>query len=236
MSLAMMIVQQDAAYLITDGGLWDDDGICTAIGSKVATLPHLNAAIALVGFNPNPHRIWDTLCDIGMRDARNVRDLLHLLPEIVRDLVRENVGRCSNPALTAHMITFVPDVGPAAWFVSSGGPNMPPSYKPFTLARAHAMIDVADRSVALGRPVNVMDPDSFDIENDGRQLAEIARHTPWTFDDGRTRYHVAGFAELTSVSAEGLQRRTICEWPDDRVGVPTLPRTTSSKRLLPWLN
>ena len=215
-----MLKQADAAHLVTDGAVWDADGICIGIGRKVAQFPGINVAIGFTGFGGHAEWIEEAVASAGLTTTG---ELLRGLPRLLRDEVARHGSTASGDGLKLHVITYDAGLGAHCWLISSDAAGMPPDYQPYTIVRGlRAWVDIGDPSAILGRAVTVNDAVSFDVVRDGAAIAQAARLTPWDGPHGPV-YAVGGYAELTTVGPQGLQVRRLCDWPEDRLGERTHP-------------
>lgn len=208
MSLANLIVQPQAAYLYTDQGYYDRNGIILRLEHKIMPFPAQRLAIAMVGAGKlTPTIIFDLIEARGI-DGLGQVDFLRAFRNLVRELCPDDatgpdkedrrfmLGFYSHDHQRAMGLTiFTPDMGPdgkAAYEYHTADVVIAPMVPPFE---------------AFGdRRVNVTVPASFDPLEDGRALVDAQRRkvTGWSHGvaDGS---RVAGDILLTEVSARGLR-------------------------------
>lgn len=217
MSLANLIVQPQAAYLYTDCGLWDADGVVLELLHKIMPFPRQCLAMTMVGagkmtatvlFDEIERRGIDQLNQLDFLDA--FRALIHeLCPDAVDGAEREDrrfmIGLYSHKDGHAVGLTlFTPGMGPDG--------KAPYEYHDADIV-IHPMVPPAD--AFGGRRINVTRPESFDPVKDGAALvdAQRAKVTGWSHGvaDGS---RVAGDILLTEISANGLAFDLIAQYPD----------------------
>ncbi len=230
MSATFLFPQRDAVHLLSDGGGFDLDGRLLCISSKVATFPEFSMAVGYQG-RCNPHFIWNAMAAVA---PTSEQEAFRALPEILSGIVKRNRAEGSpEPDVLLMAATWHAKLGSAAWLFSSKTENMPAGYQPCEPLRLRAYLDaVGDPATILGRAPDLTDPTDFDPATDGLRLMEAARHTP----DDKGRNIVAGFAEIVSISAAGLTRRTLAEWKGDQVGALVNPARKASASRAPFLS
>ena len=210
------LVQPGGAYLLTDGASFDTDHHVLQIGSKVVELQEQRMAIAWSGYV----MIADLEAGVVMAGDTQA-EIFAALPDIVRGLARSNVAvglRDGVPTPFVRLLIALWDAAagePQLWAIHSTAEGFGPRYTPFAPVRLRQFGALGpDRQAALfGRPVDQADPASFDVRIDGLTLLEAERAEP--FEGGH--YAVGGFAELTTVTAQGVVKETLHHW-NDKIG------------------
>jgi len=219
-SLANLIVQPQAAYLYTDQGYYDRDGVILRLEHKIMPFLGQCMAIAMVGAGKlTPTIIFDLIEARGIDRLTQV-DFLAAFRDLVQELCPEDasgsdkedrrfmIGMYSHKQQRAMGLTiFTPDMGPEG--------KAPYQYH-------HADIIIAPMvppSEAFGgRRINVTSHASFDPREDGRALvgAQRRKRTGWSHGvaDGS---RVAGDIMLTEISAQGV-RFELLRTHSDRIG------------------
>lgn len=224
MSALSGLVQAGAAYLFTDGATYTWEGVVRSIAPKVVVLDEAHMAIGWSGYG-DPK---DLTKGLKRRRARSQTEVMDALPEIVREYVDTNVRRYPDfyrEHLGISLLVALWNDGPQLWALHSdqavfGARNIP--YQPLRL-HGHLDVEPGTESAIFGRAVNLLDPASFDPAVDGLALLEHQRRQP--LDDGhggQPRFMVGGFAQLTAVSAAGIETRVLRRWPD-KVGRKIVP-------------
>lgn len=207
MSLANLIVQPQAAYLYTDQGYYDRNGVILRLGHKIMPFLDQRLAIAMVGSGKlTPTIIFDLIEARGIDQLGQI-DFLAAFRNLVRELCPEDasgpdkedrrfmIGIYGHKQRRALGLTiFTPDMGPEG--------KAPYQYHPADIIIA----PMVPPSEAFGaRRINVTSPASFDPRVDGRALVDAQRRkrTGWSHGvaDGS---RVAGDILLTVVSADGV--------------------------------
>ncbi len=217
MSLANLIVQPQAAYLYTDSGYFDADGVILKLEHKIMPFPEQSLAIAGTGAGRlNPSLLFDEMERLGMHDLdqntflRQFRSLVReSCPEDVDGADREDrrymIGLYSHQHQRAMGLTiFTPGMGPDG--------KEPYEYHPADIVIA-PMVPPAE--AFGGRKINVTVPSLFDPVADGRVLAEAQRRkvTGWSHGVGDGS-RVAGDIMLTKVSSAGVRFGLLNSYPD----------------------
>lgn len=203
MTAMNIFIRQDAAHILTDGAFYDLDGIVHQITTKVAIADDLRMAMACSG------RVQvEQLCDgFTKREMFSQERALALLPDVMREIREAN--RASNPELEIHegndLQIFVALFSeerqrPEAYYCSTNQAYFGPDYRPYTVR------DV----VQLSSP-----PVDLPFNNpwrDGLAIMEAQRRMP--LSETEDLYFVGGFAELVTVTSEGVSCVKLKEWPD----------------------
>ena len=209
MSAANLISSNDAVHLLADGALYDRRGIIRSIGSKIHVRPDLRMAFGWAGWGNHNVTVGRALAKVGDPEIA-----LAMMPGLLRKACGSNRRQLGYDEPTRFLIACWGKDGAQAWVVTSGGHAC--GLEPFKLTRVRNWIDMDPALVAetLGRDIKRCG-DGFDPWRDGLRLIEAQRKHP--FEDGS--YAVGGFAEIASVTSEGVKRRTLIEWPD-AIGFP----------------
>jgi hypothetical protein len=218
------IVQRDAVHLLTDGGTYRADGRIFDIGSKIQPFPEARVAIGWAGFNP----MAAIRKGVRKHGARTAAEIMAVLPGILRDTTADYersyafhrrypvlrwLGGEPQPASLSVLVALW-DKGPQLWAIHSDN-EIDKRLEPFVPVRLMRSLDLepGTEPAVFGREVAFHDPASFDPATDGLALLEHQRRQPWAKETG-DQYLVGGFAELTTVSIDGVHRRTLRRWPD----------------------
>jgi len=236
MSALTVIQQRDAIHLISDAASYDLSGIVQGIGSKIVDLPNSGCAFvtrgSVVSAIPlkgllHPFTSFDEIVDVLPGFISAIRTTLNILTngEVSPSLHFE----VTIAGWSDRMQRFV--AGIASTFEVCD-PNDPqgvsylPGYQPavpFFAAPAVASPTV-DFSSVVGRQIeSEEDVEGLDPGTDGLAILEAQRLTPSVYKSS-IQYVVGGFAELVTVSRDGISRRILKEWPEDEVGRPISPR------------
>lgn len=215
MSLAALIVQPTAVHLITDAAIIGPDGELLAIESKVSTFPEIGLAVSFTGCC-HAARIEEAIGSLCAKDPATALRGLAGVAEALSQTNREHGEREWGIRLVAALWDRERQIG-TGWLYD----NIPasPTNTAGRLRNTQGYIDFAAPADIFGRDIDVRDPTSFDVERDAVTLIEAARRAPWADDTGAPPiYAVGGFGEVTTCDANGIRRRTVIEWPNDRVG------------------
>jgi hypothetical protein len=239
MSAASVIHQSGALHLLTDGAHYDYNGTVAAILSKVWEVA--GCAIATRGVGGHwPIWLCRLLDGAGQYGRppfplKGLDDLLDALPAVARCVHAEIVSR-REPGAPAD---FPPDIeltiggwserrarlecwGLANRPANPANPCDIPAgfdgYEPFRPVPMPAVAvqpGIKSITAALGRPVHsIADLDAIDVDQAALSIIEEQRRTPYELHGLSDLYAVGGFAELTTVTREGVARRILRVWPD----------------------
>lgn len=205
--------KHNCIWVATDAAAYLDDGTITEFKSKIRAVPEWPAVITGRG---NSFGI-DTAARELTNRAANFDDLIGIvsreLPLIVEQFKLDrpfelNLAGFFNGRPMVFFITTPNEhdssgIGWPPYLICPVGPTF---FGPWP---SDALITEA-RFVAPGP-----DDTPENIVRGLRALIELQRQTP-AEDDGYPR--VGGFAELTIVKPDGIDREILCQWPQDRVG------------------
>lgn len=210
MTAINLVVQRDAVHLLTDGALYDHDGIIRAIASKSVVSQQHRMAIVPSGMATG-HQV---AAGLNRHGARTQARALAALPAVAAEIKAFNVA--GNPPGDHDLQLFVAiwsdcsDRG-EAWILSTNRAYFGEGYMPGTLAEIEKLIGMdIDLGALQGRRIDYSDARSFDAECDGLALLEAQRRKPW--DDGV--FFVGGHAELSTVTRTGVAQKILRKWPD----------------------
>lgn len=212
MSLANLIVQPQAAYLYTDCGYYDAEGVILRLEHKIMPFPKQALAIAMAGAGKlNATLLFDEIERRGYHELGQV-EFLRAFRRLVRGIGDEDgedhrfmIGFYSNKHDRALGLTiFTPGMGPEG--------KAPYEYHPADIIIA-PMVPPAD--AFEGRKINVTAPHSFDPIEDGRILVDAQRRKVGGWSHGVAEgSRVAGDVLMTEVSATSLRFELIHMYPD----------------------
>lgn len=214
MTAINVVVQADAAYLLTDGALYDRQGKVRALCSKVLIAETMRFALAPSG-RCNSNEIAAALEGAGVETQAQA---MAALPNIARRLAATNRAVTDEPDLCLFVVLWSDRTDePQGWMLSTGPMPHWGDFAPCTWLPIDSMIGT-DRP--LGDVLNQPDanPATIDMERDGRAIIEHQRRT--VFEDGR--YYVGGHGELVRVDRSGVRQSILCRWPD-QVGAVIRP-------------
>jgi len=227
MSSVVAICQTDAIHLVTDGALYDDDGTVVGFNSKVIPLHLANSVLALRGAS------WAAApLELILGAASSFDQAIERLPDLMERMIvqfNEKLGPDVSWVDRDFEVTIAGWSSKYGRFVvavaSSFAPDDPndttsdshqPGYQQFIpreAPRAYTapLIDVQG---VLGREIATMgDVNELNGEVDGLALHCAQRVTPGIYC-GKPRHLIGGFAELTTITRDGLKSKILREWPD----------------------
>lgn len=210
MSAINVLIQKDRVHLFTDGAAYLPDGQIQAILPKGRMLPHVNAAMAMRGAFIGLAPISEELSRAASFDDLKA----NIVPVLQSCAVHYEhlLNQCSCGTDFEVAIAGISEAtGPTAYLVASHGAYGEPwiIHDLGGLSATPANTEVHNRivDIASGREADRLDPVA-----DGLAIMEAQRAA--RFDDGVT---IGGFAQLTTIDADGVHSRIIHRWPD-RVG------------------
>lgn len=227
MSSVVAICQTDAIHLVTDGAMYDRDGLVTGFQSKIIPLHSAKSVIAVRGAG------WAFLpLEAFLRFATSFDQALERLPDLMERMIAGHIaelGTDIHPAEREFEVTIAGwsskygrlMVAVASTFApcdpkDSTGDSHQPGYRqfvPWEAARAYTapLIDVQG---VLGREIaTVGDVNELAGEVDGFALHCAQRVTPGLYY-GTPVHMIGGFAEHTRITRQGFETKVIREWPD----------------------
>lgn len=212
MSAIITLVQSDRVHLLTDGAAYQPDGTVTHFTQKVRSVPHLQLAFAMrgaaIGFGPIAEEIQAAATSFDWLRSVIV-PLLKTCSESYVHLLQQCEAGTDFEIVVAGMSETA---GPSAYLVAShsryGEPWMVHDLPGLTALPCDEEILRGIQAVVLPGA----SPDDLDPAREGLTIMEIQRKKP-NLDNGDYCV-VAGFAQLSSVSAEGISSRIIHRWPD----------------------
>lgn len=205
MTALNMIVRGSAAYLITDGAFYDEQGVVRFEHSKAAISENLKMAFACSGM-AEPATIADFLGPVGSQ-----AEALAMLPAAIRAAKALNTGAATAETdLLVAVVMWDDRAGEArGWLISSGRAYLGADYRPFELV---AVDQLTQPEVPLQSLTSTGDllSDELPIEIVAERLAGLQRLQAQL--DGLC--YVGGRLELSIVSAAGAAKVRLGAWPD----------------------
>lgn len=209
MSAINVLVQSDCVHLYTDAAAYQPDGRLDGIVQKARSMPHLNCAAAMrgafVGFAP----IMEEISAAGTSfDAQ--RENMPRLLQACAVAYDHLLSQCSHGPEFEVIIAGISETrGPSAYLVPShdhyGEPWSIIDLEGLSATPASGVVHQRINEIAAGRNADQLDPIT-----DGLAIMEAQRA------EGSGAF-VGGFAQLTTVDADGVHSRIIHRWPD-RIG------------------
>lgn len=205
MSAINVLIQSDRVHLYTDGAIYQSDGELAGIGPKVRMMPHINAAMAMRGAFLGLAPIAEELSAAPSFDAlrAGIIDCLKKCAVAYGHLL----DQCSaGPDFEVVIAGMSETGGPSAYLVAShsryGDPWSIVDLTGLSVTPASDAVHQSVFDIAAGR-----DADHLDPIVDGLAIMETQRAE-------RSGAYVGGFAQLTTIDADGVHSRIIHRWPD----------------------
>jgi len=194
-----VVCKQDHVTLITDGACVEAGGRLAMVAPKVFLLPHLSAALAIVG----PTALIPKL------------GAMFSIPETFDDLLAEApaMARVAYDALGD-----MKDFGDEArdFELSLVGFSETRNRAESYLIRGHERdrlpsweLSVADNIIVTPLPLHYEWPEAFDPLTDGLVLIEAQRRVI-----GPLGHVIGGFAQVTTITRASIETKIIRRWPD----------------------
>jgi hypothetical protein len=222
MSLANLFVQDSRVVLQADAGGYLPDGTVAWLGPKIHVLTALPCAFALRGS-------FDHAAFAELMRGKTFVEVEEFLAEL--------------PALVARFAELLRAAGEAdpmsCWYVACYTRGRPWAFLIASDDRwfagkgvragelrpvRHSVGGFAPASEMLGRPVDLADPASFDIERDSPKLIEAQRAEQWadyplgSVPGAVPAHRIGGWVDQAEVTATGVSVRRLLTWESDREG------------------
>lgn len=210
MTAINILVQSDAAHILTDGAGYNDQGTFVSVTPKVFCLPHLSAAVAVSGTLPGMAAMMTTL---GMESSYD--GLKKAAPDYLNAALIAS-SRVSTSDLASDIRLFVvgwSKDGPDAYRVVTKGDPSTPAWTVMPITGL--AISPPEAQAKLLPLFADKDPDAIDPKVDGlRILEEQRRHRSKIPGTGQRLFIVGGFGQLTSVRRDHITTEILHRWPD----------------------
>jgi hypothetical protein len=222
MSAINVIRQNNSVHVLTDAAAYDERGTIIAIAPKVWQMPHLNCLFAVRGPKlaaplvvdaiGGIHTSYDELRDNIAEDLR--RAVAAFEPIFAQcgfgadlDLVIAGISESRGP--DSYLIATHRRYGTEPFKVAQMGP----------LAAAPADPAIQKRLLSV-LPAGAT-ADSLDPATDGLRILQVQRDAVVSVGkSAKAMKVVGGFAQLSSVTRDGISTRVLHRWPDCIMGQP----------------
>ena len=221
MSIANIIIQRPAGFLLTDMGHFNLDATVHRIEAKILHLGSFGMAVSCRG--GGGYLLQAILGEIGAAcdrsGSRKAGDVMKAFPEIFHTAFMVESSRFSGPLNgEAQILYWSPERGRTVGYVIASSPDEIGGSAAWTM---HSVLSSLTNDFSpdapLGRECDIGDPAQFDIERDGLALMEAQRRKPWKPRGAALGHYAAGGVMLTTVDATGVRTKRLATWPD-RVG------------------
>lgn len=237
MSAINCINTRDAAHIVTDACWYDTEGVVLKIGPKQFSLPHLPAVIATRGSGYAPPIFGH---EFGTRFA-TFDELVEGVEEATVDVHNAYLGmfeECGNPDVEIIIAGYSASRGSCAAYMIKTAELDDATRR--EADRLNIVVPEAFQLLAL--PGVTMGPQieaealreaglHFDLTRDdcaalhakAITLLELQREICVSYAEGMPMIHgVGGFAQIGTVTKEGVQQSILHRWPD-KLGVEIEP-------------
>jgi hypothetical protein len=219
---------------VSDGAVYLQDGTVKGFASKVAPVPHWPGAIASRGDGLAGTILKQEISQRLPTFDAAVEGVEAILPDILWEysslrsaeliIAGWSEKRQAPEAYTIHTAINDDDI-PAGMTreqadaaKASGALAKPLVLKRLSNATAGPALTL-DIMIASGFDNFDIDADPTKLIADLRLVLECQRHMPLEHvKEGEGRYYVGGFAQVTTVSPEGITQRILDRWPEDKLG------------------
>lgn len=213
MTMANLIVQGDRAHLLTDSGYFRSDGTIAALFPKSMVFEKLSLAVALTGSGMHCGHLAEQARNASLHDVDGF--LRWIMPatraayaatklDPVVEWARVLIAFYSPEKGRAYGCTFftAPEAGPA-------------DLKPWRIYPVSKVLmpEIVEADV-FGPDVDVRDPALFDPAREALPLIEAQRRPGRVWETVVPGCYVAGDIDLTTVSRDGVEVRTLQTFPD----------------------
>ncbi|KQX34108.1 hypothetical protein ASD04_17865 [Devosia sp. Root436] len=218
MTAINVIRRDDRIWFMTDAAVYSQTGVIEAIEDKVILLPAIGAAIATRGPYEN-FRVLQYMLNASGDRLKSFDDLVEQLPAIIRgatarfhrDRFELTIGGYSGAR--EGMETYLCFSRSAQGRMRDGMGTIPEAVPVRVPDLVGSPIPAPHQLAAVGifGPIS---PEEFDPRTDGMRLMEGQR----LYRHSTGGYHmVGGYAQLTTITREGLTSEVLRSWPD-RIG------------------
>ena len=226
MSLANIILQRPAGYLLTDTGCFNRDGTIAQLSPKVLELHQHGIAITCRGQH-------DMLAGIARElEVFNARhggvtgaDIIGSFAELYRVACSTQgvPATGSQHACDMQILYYCRQQHRTRGYLISNETTMMPGLQPFALQPVGTVLQFGfDPDAPFGKPIDMTQPAAFDVRTDGIRLANEQRATSWAIPGRKAGHFIAGSLLLTTIDAAGVRTEAIHTWPD-KVGERVVP-------------
>lgn len=214
MTAINVLRQSHAVHLISDGAIYDDEGVLISAAPKAFALPHINAAIAVRGTVPGQAVLATTLAMKPSYDA-----LKSAAPEQLRAALiasqRLSTSNLTENQLQLFVVGWSETTGPDAYTVLTQPSGDSPAWTVLPIADLCLAPGDYAIHIALWPSIAGKGADDFDPRIDGLRFLEEQRRHKLQIPGRASREHlVGGFAQLTSVRRDVVTTEILKQWPD----------------------
>lgn len=251
MTAINVIIGDDAAHVITDGAAVDPNGLLMMLASKVHIYPHIKSVVAMRGMKALTPSFADSISSFG----RSYDEIKKSIGTNLRQLVDRGgstlTKMCGPFAIQFDaVVTGWSDVvnKPEAFVITthSEHPEIETPYEPIAIAgyviapTSRELIDEFDPAIRAYAN-DAVEPGSGD-----KKLTQIARNiigrqrdlcVPM-FGCEESQRIVGGFAQLTTVTRDGISSRILARYDDmigEKLGSKNSPNIRSERSLSEWM-
>lgn len=211
MSAVNVLVQSNAVHLLTDAAIYQPDGMLSGLTQKVRSMPHLNCAAAMRGGYLGLAPIMEEISAAGT----SFDSLKANMPALLRGCAAQYLhllDRCAaGPEFEVVIAGISETDGPSAYVV----PSHDRYGEPWTVTDLAGLVALPCDEHLLAEVQRIADgrsADDLDPIKDGLAIFDAQRAHPH-LSNGDVCF-VGGYAQLTTVTADGIASRIIRRWPD----------------------
>lgn len=210
MSMYLALLEADRVELLTDGAVYDADGILRAVKTKVLTLPADRAAITSRGSSDKGNKLEKLVASMISRAGfdQAMENLAAILPE-------QSEAASADDFMHVELLiaAFSPTQGPTAFHFSTIAYDNIPA---FQLRRVRIGIVNGNLMEEQHRQA-IRAAGGFGAAVSLMEIGRRNKQPSLQFPDQAPKHSVGGHIDQTTVSAEGVSTRRIHVWAD-RIG------------------
>jgi hypothetical protein len=223
MSAIYSFVYSDRVHVLTDGGFFHEDGVLAGVRRKLFASDTFPLVIACRGRPAG--RIAEIVGEMESYFERHaVTRSMDACLAAIGDYFRELQARSDPFEAEFLLAAFSETGGPCHFFIHCHGRYDFPAFSLCSLGndiQAGPPVSLDDLAAVGVTTPDIVRPDFPPLH--GATLMQIARRKLEAVPEtGMSMHLVGGHCELATVSADGVEIRTLCRWPDE-IGKPIDP-------------
>ena len=215
MSAINVLVQSKAVHFLTDGAGYDADRTFLMRGPKILPVPHLSCAISVRG----PASARPILCELLSHVGTSYNELRSSAAEAVREACKFYApvfAQCSTGSDLEEVVGGFTDEGlPDAYMVASHSRY---GSEPWMVTPIEGLTFLPNDQKLHARVVASLPagatPDDLDFAKVGLAIMELQRSNPEASSEGDNKCAIGAFAQMTTITVDGIQTKIIHRWPD----------------------
>jgi hypothetical protein len=215
MSAINVIQQTRQVHVLTDGAAYHPDGRLIMVGPKISIVPHLACAISFRG----PKSARPVLTEVMANAASTYDGLKMCIGELLRDCAQiygPLFDECRlGPDFEVIVSGWSEARGPEAYLLPTHNRYGGGSFEAMPLEGVTCLPNDETTHPEIVKVLAGLEADDVDPERHGLAVMEIQRAHPFAHEGFSEGFcGVGGFAQLTTVTADGISTRIVRRWPD----------------------